>query len=189
VPVYPMEMGRRLRGRHIEWDISDGDGAFRLAFIGRMVRATGRDARGRLLSAVLPDWERPPSRLQPGAWDAGRPAAPRIIVLQPHGVIRGVARFSDGTPAGASLNGLVRAPGGGAVRSELSVHGSSDQQGRFVLGPLPLGPVQIRGIAGPRTDPPYRIRGAVREVTVTGENDPPVDLVLDWVTEASLPRP
>jgi hypothetical protein len=140
---------------------------------------------------VFPDWDRPPSPLRAGAWDAGRPAEPRTIIMQPAGVIRGVARFADGQPAGAMLHGLVRFPhaGGVSIRGDLSARGSADAQGRFVVGPLPLGQVELRAIAGPRSEPPFRIRGASRTVTVTGESDPPVDLVLDWVLESSFPPP
>ena len=186
-PIFPVEAGRRLRGRHIEWDVSDSDGAFRVAFVGRMLRATGRDPAGRLVSAVFPDWDRPPSPVRPGAWDAGRPAEPHIIVMQPAGVIRGVVRFADGQPAAhASIHGLTFVPNRRPIPSDLSARAMADEQGRFVVGPLPLGPVTIRAMAGPRSEPPYRIRAVRRQVVVSGESDPPVELVVDWTLESSL---
>ena len=189
-PIYPVEAGRRLRGRHIEWDVSDADGAFRVAFIGRTLRATGRDPAGHLVSAVFPDWDRAPSPIRAGAWDAGRPAAPRTIVMQPAGVIRGVARFADGQPAAhAYVHGLVFQPSPGLRLTDLSARAMADEQGRFVVGPVPLGPVEVRAMAGPRSDPPYRIQSVRKQVVVRGESDPPVEIVLQWLPETSLTSP
>jgi hypothetical protein len=187
-PIYPVEAGRRLRGRHIEWDTSDGDGAFRVAFIGRTLRATGRDRSGRLVTAAFADFERPPSPAgNPGAWDGGRPAVSQTILMRQAGVIRGSLRFPDGTPAaGAYINGLVFAKGRNTILADQSARASADEQGRFVLGPLPLGEVELRAMSGPRSDPPYQVRGVRQRVTVSGESDPPLDLILEWQLESSL---
>jgi hypothetical protein len=184
------EPGLRLRGRHVEWDVSGADGGFRVAFIGRALRATGRDEAGRLISAVFPDWDRRPSPVHPGAWDAGRPAEARIVIMRPAGVIRGTVRFADGKPVpGTSVAGMVLGEVRNAIPTDTSVRTSADEQGRFVVGPFPLGDVDLRSMAGPRSDPPYHMWADRRRVKVTGEKDPPLDVVLQWLPETALTSP
>jgi hypothetical protein len=175
------EPGRRLRGQHVDWDVSDDGGAFSMVYIGRGLRATGRDSSGHLLSAVFSDAERRPSRVSWGAWDPGRPAEPRTIVLQPAGVVRGVVRFPDGRPTGrVGVQGLVRADGPrGAFMMDRSVRAFSDEHGHFVLGPLPLGEVALHAYAMAPSLLQARAHAARLAVQVTGEQDPEVELILE----------
>jgi hypothetical protein len=167
---------RQIRGRHVDWDISDADGAFRLAFVGRVLRATGRDGAGRLVMTTFGDWDRPP-RLQSGTWYGGHPMDPRTLVLKRAEMIGGTVRLPDGRPAAhVAVHGMVSSGPRDHTMIESQTRAQTDDQGRFWVGPFPLATVSLSAVAPPAG--PDGLLGDDAEVLVTGEETPHVDLVL-----------
>jgi hypothetical protein len=165
-----------VRGRYIDWDISDEDGGFRLAFVGRNLQAIGRDGTGRLVMATFNDWDRPP-RLRPGSWYGGHPMDPRTIVMKRAAMIGGTVRAPDGRPAArVAVHGMV----GNGPRDHMMIlseaRAETDDQGRFWVGPFPLDTVSLSAIAPPNG--PGGMLGDDTEVLLTGEEMPQVDLML-----------
>jgi beta-lactamase regulating signal transducer with metallopeptidase domain len=174
---FPREPGRAVRGRHIDWDVTDDTGAFRLVQIGRPLLATGRDAEGTLLLARFSDYRSAEGRfrnLPAGGWQVEPPAS-ADIVMRPAGVVSGQVHLPDGRPAPfAGVQALVRVDAGDAVNTIRQSRADGD--GRFVLGPLPLGEVEIYAFTRAGTSVLHAIR---RHHLVHGESDPPLEIVLE----------
>jgi hypothetical protein len=170
---------RNLHGRYFDWDVTGETGAFRMVRLGRSVDAVGRDPDGQLLMAAFEDWSFR-TLLAPDV--AANAASPRHGVFQMRraGTITGQAVYFDGQPAaGAHISASV------VFKRERGVPGRpfyersayADDQGRFLVGPLPLGEVSLwaRGPAG-RTN-----TRAILHPQVRGEHDPPVEVVLSEI--------
>jgi hypothetical protein len=177
---FQAEPGRAVRGRHIDWDLSDETGAFRLVQLGRSLRASGRDRDGRLLMAFFSERRSARGRSVNSAsgvvWQE-TPYAGDSIVMQPAGIVSGHVRFADGTAVvGAMVQAASRAPGGGFRPIAAMVAKRTDQSGRFVVGPL-MAPEDVDVQAFFRVGS-ASFRGTLR-VPVRGEHDPPVEIILE----------
>jgi len=167
---------RRVRARNVDWDVSDEDGAFRIAFVGRVLRATGRDRAGRLVVGTLSDWDRPRPP-PPGTWSGGHPIDPQTLVLKRAEMLGGTVRLPDGRPAAhVIVHGMVSSGPRDHTMIESQARAQTDDQGRFWVGPFPLATVSLSAVAPPAG--PDGLFGDDSEVQVTGEAPPQVQLVL-----------
>lgn len=176
--------GRRLRGRHVDWDVSAADGSFRLASLARTLRATGRDGEGRPLMASFQDWaDGRRVRLAPGAWEGGRPASPRTVVMRPAAMVGGTLRHGDGRrAAGVGVAGTYMTDTHHPRLIENLAETRTDEQGRFWLGPFPLGTVAVVAIDQPAGRTTSSLSGVNAEVTAADGAYPHLELPLqpDW---------
>ena len=107
----PVAANSRTGERHVDWDVSDSDGAVHLLGRGGTLLARARDDQGRVIEAAFPDGG---SRYYNGPypyWPARRHAnlfgpdsrTVPVVVLQRPAQVSATVRFRDGTPAQATV--------------------------------------------------------------------------------------
>jgi hypothetical protein len=118
--------------RHWSWDETAADGSFRMVPFRRGLRVVARDAGGRLLLG----------RIENGK---GEIRVPPTIVVAPDLFIAGAIHSPDGKPIrGARVSALEDRGPAKLWRMAIPV----DDEGRFLLGPLPAGRYDLNASSG-----------------------------------------